>query len=153
MCMYNLISYKIIVVAILLIIFCAYSCSNAMSSFLNVPTGKEAHEASGIVAFISKSHNFNEKSQIHPERPPVYHTPGHKRILGCSPHIISIYTIININEQNTIIALIKKYKVEYKTLPINLEFYEKENWIVKSTKRGKSGRHGHENLLKVVEIK
>ena len=151
--MYNLINYKIVVLVFFLIFLCSCSCSNIISQSLNESTGKEADEANAIVAFISKSHNFNEKSQINPGLPPVYHSPGHKRIFGCSPHNISIFSIINIEEQNKIIALIKKYKIEHKTLPINLKFYEKENWIVKSTKRGKSGKHGYENLLREVEIK
>jgi hypothetical protein len=111
-------------------------------------------------ALVSKTmaiHKFVRDSTTRPGSPPIGVNPGSRAILTQPPEIV-IYEIKDRTEQDKVIAVVQAVMLEQKLKRVDLQFMDKENWIVTNYPNAgmgeiaSEGKRGPELQLRRVRV-
>jgi hypothetical protein len=98
-----------------------------------ITSAEDVDEAATLEqAVVSKTtaiHQFVRNSATRPGLPPISVNPGSRAILTWPPNI-NIYEIKDRAEQNRVIAVVQGVMSEQKLKRVDIQFMDKENWIV-----------------------
>jgi hypothetical protein len=104
-----------------------------------MPDPDALNECQTIVADLEASISFPQ-SVSSPGNPALFCDKGVKGMFLTKFDRVNIYGVLDTNEQQVVIDRLKNAKRRLKTKPIQLEFFEKENW--KTWSDPKTGRSG-----------
>ena len=110
-----------------------------------------------VVSKTTAIHRFVRDSATRPGSPPIGVNPGSGAILTQPPEIV-IYEIKDRAEQDKVIAAVQAAMREQKLNRVDLQFMDKENWIVTNYpnasigKIASEGKRGPELQLRRVRI-
>jgi hypothetical protein len=126
-----------------------------------ITSGEDVDEAAALEhALVSKTtaiHKFVRDSTARPGGPPIGVNPGSRAILTQPPEIV-IYEIKDRAEQDKVIAAVQAVMREQKLKRVDLQFMDKENWIVTNYPNASigeiasEGKRGPELQLRRVRI-
>ena len=120
--------------------------STAAFVLYGVPSDKDLTDAEAARQIILIAHPFAQNSISRPDRPPVFITIGSSRLLT-NPTIIQIYEVEGAGDQDSIENAVKGVITARQAKPIELHFFEHENWNVD----GNVSLRGPEKLLRRVQ--
>jgi hypothetical protein len=103
------------------------ACTYGVTSAEDVDKAAALEKA--VTSKTTAIHQFARNSATRPGRPPISVHPGSRAILTQPPHI-DIYEIKDSAEQNKVIAAVQAVVCEQKLNRVDLQFMDKENWIV-----------------------
>ena len=105
----------------------------AIAFSYGITSAKDVDEAASlknaVTSRITSIHHFPQSSAILPDSPPISVHPGSHAILTQPPEIV-IYEIKDRAEQDKVIAAVQAMMREQKLKRVDLQFMDKENWIV-----------------------
>ena len=113
-----------------------------------LPNQEDRRQADLIVDEIIKVHHFPRNSLSQPAGPPVFAQPGSEKLLS-QPTVVTIYEVPDRADQDRIVAAIKQLLEIRKFKPVDLRFYDRENWIQTDHQQG---MRGNEVLLRQVHV-
>ena len=126
-----------------------------------ITTARDVDKAAALQqAVVSKTkaiHRFVRDSMNYPDRPPISVNPGSRAIFTQPPEII-VHDIKDRAEQDKVIAAVQAVMREQKLTRVDLQFMDKENWIVTNYPNasigeiGSEGKRGPELQLRRVRI-
>lgn len=113
-----------------------------------VPSQQNRDEAELVIKAITRAHHFVRYSTSQPATPPAFAEAGSSKLLT-RPMEVDIYEVHAAPDQDRIIAAVRELERVREIGPVDLRFYDHENWIV--TKEGDEERGG-EMLLRQVKL-
>ena len=126
-----------------------------------ITTARDVDKAAALQqAVVSKTtaiHRFVRDSMNYPGRPPISVNPGSRAIFTQPPEII-VHDIKDRAEQDKVIAAVQAVMREQKLKRVDLQFMDKENWIVTNYPNASigeiasEGKRGPELQLRRVRI-
>jgi len=126
-----------------------------------ITTARDVDKAAALQqAVVSKTkaiHRFVRDSMNYPDRPPISVNPGSRAIFTQPPEII-VHDIKDRAEQDKVIAAVQAVMREQKLTRVDLQFMDKENWIVTNYPNASigeiasEGKRGPELQLRRVRI-
>ena len=126
-----------------------------------ITTARDDDKAAALQqAVVSKTkaiHRFVRDSMNYPDRPPISVNPGSRAIFTQTPEII-VHDIKDRAEQDKVIAAVQAVMREQKLTRVDLQFMDKENWIVTNYPNASigeiasEGKRGPELQLRRVRI-
>jgi len=122
-------------------------CSTAQLFIYGMPQPQDVEEADEITKIITVAHSFTQNSLSQPDRAPVFSNAGSMMFLT-QPTQIEVYGIRDRAEQDRVISTVKDAVRDKKFKPVDLQFMDDENWIV----RGNGGERGSELQLRRVRV-
>jgi len=122
--------------------------STADACLYGFPTPKDTSDAEAMRDIILLAHPFAKSSDSKPGRPPIFVTVGSSRLLT-NPTVIHIYEVPDLSEQDKIIAAVQGMVTARQCKPVELRFYDHENWKVNDN----VALRGPEKLLRQLKIK
>jgi len=118
---------------------------------------KAAALQQAVVSNTTAIHRFVRDSKNYPGRPPISVNPGSRAIFTQPPEII-VHDIKDRAEQDKVIAAVQAVMREQKLTRVDLQFMDKENWIVTNYPNASigeiasEGKRGPELQLRRVRI-
>ena len=118
---------------------------------------KAAALKQAVVSKTTAIHQFVRDSMSYPDRPPISVNPGSRAIFTQPPEII-VHDIKDRAEQDKVIAAVQAVMREQKLTRVDLQFMDKENWIVTNYPNASigeiasEGKRGPELQLRRVRI-
>jgi hypothetical protein len=112
------------------------------------PTARDQSDAEAVRNIILLAHPFTKDSVSQPGRPPVFVTVGSSRLLT-NPTVIHVYEVPEVSEQEKVIAAVQGMVTARQCKPVELRFYDHENWKVSDN----VALRGSEKLLRQLKIK
>jgi hypothetical protein len=112
------------------------------------PTARDESDAEAVRNIILLAHTFTKGSVSQPGRPPVFITVGSARLLT-NPTVIHVYEVEDPSEQEKIVAAVQGIVTARQSKPVELRFYDHENWKVEDN----VALRGPEKLLRRLKVK
>jgi hypothetical protein len=123
-------------------------CSVFDQAVYGAPNEADWQQVVAIRNKITTVHHFARNSVSQPDRPPVFGNPGSKMLLT-RPTVIDVYEVRNSSEQDKIIAAVRTELAGRKSKPVDLRFYDHENFPAESENYRE---RGPETLLRRVRL-
>ena len=112
-------------------------------------TSKDEADAEAVRNIILMAHSFTRNSVSQPRYPPVFFSSRGSKFLLKKPIAIKIYDVESSAEQDKIINAVQGVVTARQSNPVDLSFYEHENWVVD----GNVALRGPEKLLRQVRLR
>jgi hypothetical protein len=102
------------------------------------PSNQDVKEAAAVKNTITAIHHFDRSSMLQRGSPPISSHPGSELILT-KPAVVVVYDIRDTVEQNKVIKAVQNLIRDEKSKPVDLRFFDRENWIVNGNVGQRSG--------------
>ena len=112
-----------------------------------VPDDSDRHQLMVLIEAATNAHHFAHNSVSDPLIAPVFGDPGSKGLLT-NPNTVEIYDVTDRTEQDKIVAGIRSVLSRENFHPVELVFFDHENWIVE----GDLGKRGPETQIRRVHV-
>ena len=112
-----------------------------------VPSQKDESDATELADEIIKKDVPQHISMVAPGAKPAGVMAGSRQILTVPTRLI-VYYVTDRTQQDRIVEAVRLFRAEHRSLPIDIQFMESENWIV----NGNVGERGPETQLRRVMV-
>jgi hypothetical protein len=107
-----------------------FTMLSAVALFVyGTPDEKDVLDANAVRTAVITTHSFKKESVSEPGEAPVFFRTGSKRVLT-NPTVLKVYDVIDKSDQDEIIGAVRDVIVQRNSKPVDLRFYENENWNV-----------------------
>jgi hypothetical protein len=111
------------------------------------PSEKDVLDAQALRNAVIATHSFPQESASEPGEPPVFFRTGSQMLLT-NPTVLKVYEVTDASQQDKIIEVVKGVVVARRSKPVDLCFYDHENWVVNQN----VALRGPEKLLRRTRV-